>query len=156
MGARPHEGHRRIENMNLRWLSVAFAATAFGWLGPARSAVSAEEDDQGPIPVVMEEATVRGRVVIMETRRTERHALEGLRVKVWTKGNKEGGEESRLLHEAETDELGLFSLPLLPVGEYTLVVSKVTLRLVVTPKAPERAEQEEPKILLILLPREVI
>ncbi|MCE9616621.1 MAG: hypothetical protein K8T26_20285 [Lentisphaerae bacterium] len=122
------------------------------------------------VPIVMEEATVRGKVAILETRREDRKVVEGLPVRVWSTkkagadansgkhGHKQVAqwERDELLHETETDELGLFDLPLLSAGEYLLEVSEVQFRLTVIPQSSERAGQSEPKVLLILVPKEVI
>ena len=123
--------------------------------GLLASAAPAQDKAQR-VPVVMEEATVRGRVVVLETRRTDRHAPEGLDVQVWSRADEKKGVEKKLLHETKTDEDGLFALPLLAVQEYELVVGEVKLRLIVVPRSEERKDQEEPKILLILLPKESV
>lgn len=130
----------------------------------------AQGDPVYAVPVVMEEATVRGKVAVLETRWEDRRIMKGLRVQVWSTKEQEPPVEERkrrrgqtstrvrdvLINETETDDLGLFDLPMLPVGEYLLNVSEVQFRLTVIPKAESRAGQSEPKVLLILIPKEVI
>jgi len=122
------------------------------------------------VPIVMEQSTVRGKVAILETRREDRKVLEGLDVQVWStetakeepkKGwfrrkPKEQTVKKDLLHEAKTDENGIFGLPLLKPSEYFLGVGQVQFRLTVIPQDKSRKGQQEPKVLLILIPKEVI
>lgn len=135
------------------------------------TAATAQDDKSSiKIPIVMEEATVRGKVAILETRREDRKVVEGLPVRVWsTKPPKEedakakrsrkdstNWERDQLLHETETDELGLFDLPQVAAGNFLMEVSEVQFRLTVIPQSTERAGQSEPKVLLILIPKEVV
>ena len=107
-------------------------------------------------PVLMEVATVRGKVVVLETRRDDRKVVEDLSVEVWT-APEDAQEEKKRLVETKTDSNGFFTLPVLKVGDYRLLVGELTLNLTVIPKADDRKGQaEEPKILLILLPKEVV
>lgn len=119
------------------------------------------------VPIVMEAATVRGKVAVLETQREDRRVIQGLKVQVWSskpadvsprrRGHRvEEFQRDQLLHETETDELGLFDLPLLDSGEYFMDVSDVQFRLTVIPQSTERAGQSEPKVLLILIPKEVV
>jgi len=126
------------------------------------------------VPIVMEEATVRGKVAVLETRREEREVLEGVRIQLWSTEEKEEPEPKKkkwfqrrnndekkrvrknLIHETKTDEVGLFVLPRLSPDEYLLTVSEVQFRVTVVPKAKERIGQEEPKVILVLIPRDVI
>ena len=66
----------------------------------------------------MERATLRGKVVVLETRVQERRTINGLPVQVWTpkKGAGRKVKRDRLLHEAKTDMDGFFSLPVLDVS----------------------------------------
>ena len=131
---------------------------------------------QGRMPIVMEKATVRGKVVVLEGRRSKRSVLGNLRIQIWSlpadgevpetgkvgeAGDEAGGEQSeagkkKLIHETRTDELGMFDLPLLPVAEYDFVAGELHLRLRVMEKSEKRKGQSEPKILLIVLPKEVV
>lgn len=134
------------------WLASAFMVLCV--LGGAL----AQQDDAGgmvqwKVPVVMEESTLRGRVVVLETRREDRRTIEGMTVQVWSQEDKQPKD---LLHETETDDDGLFDLPELPLGQYFLVVSRLRVNLVVIERAQERVGQEEPKILLIMIPKEVV
>ena len=120
------------------------------------------------VPVIMEESTVRGKIVVLESRREDRKTVEELLVQVWQAAQEEddtdGGEQTRpkanvedkLVHETRTDKDGFFSLPALDVGGYFLVVGQIYLRCSVIPLDPKREGQEEPKILLLLLPKEVV
>jgi hypothetical protein len=137
---------------------------------PAARAVAQDKGgDAFTVPVVMEEATVRGRVVILETRREDRKVIEGLAVQIWStkeaettarrrwaRRNAPQLEPDQLLHETETDELGIFDLPELDIGDYILKVSGIQFRLTVIKQSEERAGQSEPKVLLILIPKEVV
>ncbi|MDP6491077.1 MAG: hypothetical protein QGH42_10300 [Kiritimatiellia bacterium] len=62
----------------------------------------------------------------------------------------------KLLHETKTDRDGFFSLPVIDNGNYLLVVGDLYLKLTVVSPTLVKAAQQEPKILLILLPKEVI
>jgi hypothetical protein len=67
-----------------------------------------------------------------------------------------GSTPDKLLHEATTDEFGMFDLPVLEQGNYVLKISELQLQLFVIPKAEDRADQNDPKVLLILMPKEVV
>jgi hypothetical protein len=110
------------------------------------------------VPILMEEATVRGKVIILETREDDRKVASSIRVRLFTE--RRTGEDEKpvreLLHEARTDDLGLFDLPSVPVGEYQLWVSGLQVRLRVVPRTAPPKPQDDPKVLLILLPREAL
>ncbi len=110
------------------------------------------------VPIVMEKSTVRGKIVVLETRIEERTIIQDLRVQVWTwKENAKGKTvPDKLLHQTETDRDGFFSLPIIDNGNYLLVVGDLYLKLTVVPPTVAETDQQEPKILLILLPKEVI
>jgi hypothetical protein len=112
--------------------------------------------DEWAVPVVMEEATVRGKVVILETRQDDRKTIANLPIEVWETEKNNPGVKRKLRHETTTDDGGLFSLPLLETGQYILIVSELRLSLTVIPQNQIRAGQGEPKILLILLPKDVV
>jgi hypothetical protein len=152
------------------WLGLTSAVLLGLCLLPAARAIAQDKDeDTFTVPVVMEEATVRGRVVILETRREDRKVIEGLPIQIWstketettarrrwTRRNSPQLEPDQPVHETKTDELGIFDLPELAVGEYILTVSEIHFRLTVIKQSEERAGQSEPKVLLILIPKEVI
>jgi hypothetical protein len=104
----------------------------------------------------MEEATVRGKIVILETRKQDRRTIAGLRIEIWEPEEDDPNVRRELVHAVKTDEDGLFALPQLEVGQYIMMVSDLRLNLMVIPKAEVRKGQEEPKILLILLPKDVV
>lgn len=142
---------------------VALAAAVLSGTYRPRCALAEPDKPEKEIavPVVMEAATVRGKVIMLEDRRTDRQVLKDLKVAVWsTKKDEESGkptaEPDKLLHETTTDEFGMFNLPELPEGNYVLIISELKIDLTVIPKAEERADQKEPKVLLILLPKEVV
>jgi hypothetical protein len=110
------------------------------------------------VPIVMEKATVRGKIVILETRVEERRTIQSLRVQIWTwkESLKQKTVRDKLLHETKTDRDGFFSLPVVDSGNYLLVIGDLHLKLTVVPPAAVKQDQQEPKILLILLPKEVI
>jgi len=152
--------------MNMSWhrlgIAVALGLTTM-------TGLAAAQDTSKAVPIVMEAATVRGKIAVLETRWEDRQIMKGLRVQVWStkapeKTNDKPNRHSptirvdrdTLLHETETDDLGLFDLPVLDVGEYLLAVSEVRFLLTVIPRSAERAAQSEPKVLLILIPKEVI
>lgn len=137
-------------------LSLFRKSVALGALAAVVLPLSAagEEQTTWRVPIVMEKATVRGKIVILENRSEDRRVLEGLKVQVWS--DPEESQPSGKIHETLTDDAGLFSLPELEVGEYFLTVARLRLRLTVVPNDPERAGQLEPKVLLILLPKDVV
>ncbi len=110
------------------------------------------------VPILMEESTVRGKIIVLETRDDDRKVAANIRVRLFTeKRSNDGGKTIReLLHEAKTDDLGLFDLPSVAVGEYQLSVSGMEVRLHVVPRNSAPKPQEDPKVLLILLPREAL
>ena len=110
------------------------------------------------VPIMMEKATVRGKIVILETRVEERRTIQSLRVQIWTlkESLKKKAVRDKLLHETKTDRDGFFSLPVVDSGDYLLVIGDLHLKLTVVPSATVKQGQQEPKIMLILLPKEVI
>lgn len=125
------------------------------WPGPDGRAWARDRDLRARVPVVMERATVRGKVVVLESRRADRSAVENLGIQVWSTTDG-GSKKSARLHETTTDADGLFQLPLLEEGEYLFMIGELRLRLLVVPPAPEREGQEESKVLLIMMPKESI
>ncbi len=113
---------------------------------------------QWRVPIVMEKATVRGKVVVLETRVEERRTIQSLRIQVWTRKTNKAKKSVRdkLLHETKTDRDGFFSLPVIDSGDYVMVIGDLNLKLTVVPPTTVATGQQEPKILLILLPKEVI
>ena len=91
-----------------------------------RAAGQKDKSSTWGVPVVMEEATVRGKVVILEDRQQDRRVVEGLRIQLWQEqdDDSENAEPEakvrRLLNETTTDKLGMFDLPQLAVGDYEL------------------------------------
>ena len=110
------------------------------------------------VPIVMEKSTVRGKIVVLETRVEERRTNQSLRVQIWTwkESLKKKAVRDKLLHETKTDRDGFFSLPVIESGNYLLVIGDLHLKLTVVPPTAVKQDQQEPKILLILLPKEVI
>jgi hypothetical protein len=156
-GAERREGEAKVKSESLARFAVRLAAalmvaTVLSGM-PARAQ---EAEAYSKTPVLMEEATLRGKVVILETRKEDRHVQEGLKIQVWT--TKEGSPRVKRdrIHETKTDEAGLFSLPLLAQGIYILTVGELDVCVQVVAKAPVRQGQEEPKVLLLMLPKEVI
>lgn len=138
-----------------RHLSLIIAACAVVSTGLALQPVCrGDSPDLKRTPVVMETATVRGKVAILEVRREGRTSREGLRIQVWQRAK--NTEEKSLIHETLTDQAGLFSLPQLAVGTYELKVEDFAVDLIVIPQSEERKGQEEPKILLLVVPREAL
>lgn len=127
------------------------------WAGLATSASPGQpQEKRWTVPVVMEKATVRGKVVILETRKEDRKTVAGLPIEVWSTLEGQPDAKKMLLHATQTDEGGLFSLPLIDEGHYLLVVGYVQLNMTVVPLDERRRESNEPKILLILLPKDVV
>ena len=157
---------RPMRTLLVRKFAVVAAALWFVSLcAPGDASAAEKKTSQWRVPIVMEKATVRGKVVVLETRREERASIKNLNVEVWTAPEESSGEESKKdsdapgrkrLHATKTDELGFFSLPALEEGEYVLVIGELHLGLTVVPAAEVRKGQEEPKVLLLLLPREVL
>lgn len=152
----------------LRGGGSSFARLAMAaWCLSVTGAAAQSDEQTWSVPIVMEKATVRGKVAVLETRREDRRVVEGLRVEVWsteeieepTRGflrRKPEIVRDELLHETQTDDTGLFGLPILDAGDYLLVIGEVQFRLTVVDQSAERAGQQEPKVLLILVPKEVI
>ena len=145
-----------------RIMSAAVIALVSAMFLNAETVFAKQQTKEWRVPVVMEQATVRGKVVVLETRHEERRIVENLRIQVWERavepiaGTAAADPKPKLLHETKTDDLGMFALPLLTVGNYTLTVGDLKLRLEVVPKSEKRKDQEEAKVLLILVPRDVI
>jgi hypothetical protein len=116
----------------------------------------ADDGREWKVPIVMEKATVRGKVVVLETRHEDRRAAANLKIQVWDTLKASPQKKHNLLNETRTDEGGLFTLPLLDEGRYVLVVGALNLSLTVTPPAGIRKDSPEPKVLLVLLPKDVI
>jgi hypothetical protein len=151
----------RIQRQVLLTAALAAAGLSFACHPLCVLAESDKPEKEIAVPVVMEVATVRGKVIMLEDRKTDRQVLKDLKVAVWSTKKDEGSAEQttepdKLLHETTTDEFGMFNLPELVEGNYVLVVSELRLNLIVIPKAEERADQKDPKVLLILLPKEVV
>ncbi len=98
---------------------------------PQAAMARSRRSTKGRLPVVMEEATVRGKVIVLENRKEDRRILRDLSIRIWS-GE---GAARKLLHETVTDDLGLFSVPMLKVGEYRMTVAELNVRLSVIPKA---------------------
>ena len=145
--------------LGIRMLPALAGLLSLAAVTPSRDARAAGKAEQWRVPIVMERSTVRGKVVILESRAEERKTLADLPVELWT--SKQGARGQRVpasqLHATRTDADGFFSLPVVDVGQYVLIVGKLQLQLTVIPEADVREGQEqEPKVLLILLPKEVI
>jgi hypothetical protein len=139
-----------------KWLTYILAAVSITLL-IADMGIAAEPGTKKPLarPVVMEEATVRGRIVVLETRKEDRKVIENLPVNIWQE-NEDAEDGKELIHATRTDEDGFFNLPLISTGEYLMSVGELQIKLFVIERAEHRKDQEDPKILLILLPTEVI
>lgn len=152
---------RRIERRptSLIWIGVLSMLCCMG----ITQRVAAEKQEEAwTVPIVIEQSTVRGKIAVLETRSEDRKSLSALSVEIWNteevekrRGRKEYVRKD-LIHETLTDEDGFFSLPSLDLGEFILRVGELNLRLTVIPRAPAREGQEEPKTLLILMPKEVV
>ncbi len=152
------------------WFSSTLLSLGMLFLASIRATAANGASAEIKVPIIMEEATVRGKVAVLESAREERKVISGLKVEVYSTKVAETQEKHRwgkqptttqleknkLLHETQTDDLGLFDLPLLDVGDYLLHVSQVQFRLTVISQSAERAGQSEPKVLLILIPKEVV
>lgn len=136
-------------------------------------------------PIIMEEATVQGKIIILENFEEDRQAAAGLLLEIWSanevedvrksrRGLKQQAaakaagnpgntkfEKSELILETETDEDGFFYIEEgaeLAPGNYILVLGEVNLILIVEPLSGERAglnATEKQKTLLILVPKEI-
>lgn len=122
---------------------------------PARAQQEANEKTWR-VPIVMEQATVRGRVVILESRREDRKTVGGLRIEVWSTDPDDPNARDSRLHRTRTDDDGLFELPLLDLGRYLMIIGDLRLSLQVVEQSANRRGQQEPKVLLILLPKDVV
>ena len=152
-----------MRNFGTRTLVVRLALSTLACTIVCQDAAAARDKDaearKWRVPVVMEKATVRGKVVILETRTEERKAVAKLAVQVWTRveDNRGRADRGKLLVETKTDDAGFFDLPVIEVGDYMLVVGDLQLKLTVVPEAPARSgQQQEAKVLLLLLPKEVL
>ncbi|NQU40791.1 MAG: hypothetical protein HQ523_12625 [Lentisphaerae bacterium] len=144
------------------WSIIARAATvlvlAGVFLPPTSVNAAPRNSRQWRVPIVMEKATVRGKVVILETRVEERRTIQSLQIEVWSRkdNDKNKSRKDKLLHATKTDRDGFFSLPVIDTGDYLMVIGDLQLKLAVVPANDVTAGQQEPKILLILLPKEAI
>jgi hypothetical protein len=152
----------------MRYVGNAILVAVFFSSGLAlpRAVRARESKQRWRIPVVMEQATLRGKIVVIEDRERERRVLEGMKVQVWTiaepteeetkSGKNTEPKRGKLLHDTNTDDLGFFSLPALEEGNYLMTIAELRLRLQVTPMSAARQGQQEPAVLLIMVPKEVI
>ena len=141
----------------LRWIRCRAPVAAIALVLVLAERAPGQDDAKAwRVPVVMEEATVRGKVVILETRREDRKTVGGLRIEVWTTEPDNPRIRDERIHRTRTDDEGLFSLPSVEIGRYVIIVGELRLGLQVVPKANVRADQQEPKVLLILLPKDVV
>ena len=136
-------------------------------------------------PILMEEATVQGKIIILENFQEDRQAAVGLRIEIWSakevvappsknrrmakmqaaaaaSGNEElNFEKNELVLETETDEDGFFYIEEgfeLRPGNYIIAMGDVRLILIVEPLSGDRAGLnpiEKQKTLLILVPKEI-
>ena len=132
-------------------------------------------------PIVMEEATVQGKIIILENFKEDRQAAAGLLIEIWSakefklertsrRGAKQAAkavdtgynfERHELILETETDEDGFFYIEEgseLPAGNYIMVIGEVDLILIVEPLSSTREKMdatEKQKTLLILVPKEI-
>lgn len=137
------------------WIILA-TVTSAALLPRAVFAQDRDEETTWVVPIVMEVATVRGKVVVLEDRRRSRQTLGDLPVEVWSVSEENGRKvKQSLLHETSTSDTGMFELPYLEEGEYRLVVSAIRLRLLVVPRS-RTTTGEDPKILLIMVPKDVV
>jgi hypothetical protein len=126
-------------------------------------------------PIVMEEATVQAKIIILENFEEDRQAAAGLLVEIWSaeedktlakkrKSQKPSGlnlSKKELVIETETDEDGFFYIEEgfeLKPGPYIMAIGQVNIILIVNKLSADRAAlnaSERSKTLLILLPKEV-
>jgi hypothetical protein len=108
-------------------------------------------EDLATHEVVMEEATTRGKLVFLEDDQEDRRPVEGVRLELWDAAGK------KKLYGTTTDDLGFFDLPDQPPGVYSIRLGRLRLRLRVYPRQPiKEGEAHAPKLLLIMIPAEVI
>lgn len=127
--------------------SYPFVSTA-----PAQGEEGAEGEEEGVglLPIVMEQATTLGKVVLLEDAESERGLLIDLNIEVWDE------EKEKQLYQTRTDKAGMFKLPELDVGIYVLVVGRLNLKLRVDPRSEERREDRSSKVVFILVPKDVV
>jgi hypothetical protein len=126
-------------------------------------------------PIVMEQATVQAKIIILENFEEDRQAAAGLLVEVWSAKEKKIVLKNRrskpasglnlskkeLVIETETDEDGFFYIEEgfeLEPGQYIMVIGQVNIILIVNKLSADREAlnaTERSKTLLILLPKEV-
>lgn len=107
------------------------------------------------IPIMIEKATTRGRVVLLEDSDEGRYVVRDVPVAIWHI-DKNGKE--RLMYSTRTDDDGMFSLPEIEVGIYRAIVGKTPMLMQIVPTVNKLKEQERaaPKALLIMMPKQAI
>ena len=132
-----------MDTMQYRKLPALIAVAAAGCVlagpGSAFAKKSEKKVTTWRVPIVMEQATVRGKIAILETRTEDRKTVKEIAVQIWsteeqTKRRKTKIVRKELLHETATDEDGFFDLPQVKPDEYLLVIEPLakppaTLRL---------------------------
>jgi hypothetical protein len=110
-----------------------------------------DAEDEASIPVIMEEAVVQGTVVKLEDKDNDRALLAEVPVVLWSDG------KGRRIYETKTDKDGRFAIPRVTAGDYIIAVGTVNLRLRVRPPTgdPEK-DLEAPKVIYILIPKDVV
>ena len=136
-------------------LSVAIAALA-GLTVCARAddSKTPSGDDKNksvkrPPLVIMNETEVIGRVFILADGKHEEAVASGIPVQILDKGNKKS------ICETKTDKTGSYLIPKLSVGEYSMIIGRLHLRLTVVARKTEGNEEEASKIILVFLPKEL-
>ncbi len=121
-------------------------------------------------PITMEEATVQGKIIILENFEEDRQAAVGLLIEIWSAKKSISADinatginvaKDELVLEIETDEDGFFYIEEgfeLAPGQYLMVIGEVNIVLIVEPISDAREAlqaTEKQKTLLILVPKEI-
>lgn len=136
-----------------RWFTVMVYLVAVGvspdiaW-GQSKGEVEQGEAKRPPL-VVMEKAGVVGRVIYLRDDEEQESTARGLRIRLLS------GDRKKTIAETKTDDAGMYRIPKLDVGVYRLMIGKLQLDLTVLPATEFKESEEQNKIIVVFIPRDM-
>ena len=136
----------RLVQMMLIGMGISFAYSLPLYAADDKDPSAAEEPTRPTMTVTY--AEIQGKVFLASARQGEEEEPAS-NVKVQVRDLK----TNKVLREAVTDKAGYYSLPKLEPAKYLMIVGRLKLHLNVEPN--QQPLTELPKILLIILPKEM-